>query len=138
MKHTVLQFSRYFIVGLLGSAIYAVIFACLNETVFPVDDVEISRRGVNYAIANGCAFICSSIFVFIQNRSWVFQSNNPSYGRQIVLFYLVAFIAWAIGTPIGAWLVTALGWDEYLALAVTISVSVFVNYVGRRYIVFGA
>lgn len=137
MKRLFFQFSRYFIVGLLGSAIYAVVFACLNETVFPVDNVQPSKRGLNYAFANGFAFICSSIFVFIQNRSWVFQSDNPSYGRQLVLFYLVALAAWAIGTPVGAGLVTALEWNEYLALTITISISVFVNYIGRRYIVFG-
>ena len=138
MKHLVLQFSRYVVVGLLGSAIYAVVFACLNETVFPVDDAQLSKRGLNYVVANGCAFICSSVFVFIQNRGWVFQSNASSYGRQLFMFYVVAFAAWAVGTPVGALLVTASRWNEYLALAVTVSISTFVNYIGRRYIVFRA
>lgn len=131
-----LQFSRYIIAGLLGSAVYAAVFALINEIAFSAAAASASAKAGAYLIANALAFAASSIVVFMQNRVWVFRNRNPLIGRQLALFYLVAFASWAASAPLGAWLVAARFWNEYLALAVTIGVSVVANFVGRRHFVF--
>jgi len=137
MKELSWQFFRYLVVGVAGTAIYAAIFALLNETVFSADDaLNEYTRGRNYIFSNSAAFLFSSIFVYMKNKSWVFEGGNRSRHGEIMLFYGVALLAYLIGTPAGTWLIAKHGWNEYFALVVTVGASVLVNFVGRKLLVF--
>lgn len=137
MKKLSLQFLRYIVVGASGTIIYAIIFGFLNETVLSVD-IQLSDfdRGVKYALANSIPFLVSSVFVYIANRNWVFTAGHHNRSKEIILFYVVAFVAFLIGTLTGALLVAEYNWNEYAALSVTIGASVLINFAGRKLIVF--
>lgn len=137
MKELPEQFVRYIIVGVFGTGLHAVVFALMNELVFGGTDQ--SDQGLSYVLANTVAFIASSVTVFIANRFWVFsvgKGTRKSVARELVLFYAIASVGWLLGTPLGAWLVSARDWNEYLALIVTLGASIGVNFTGRKYIVF--
>ncbi len=117
--------------------IYAAVFGALNETIFSADkSLDDGTRQLNYILANSAAFLASSVFVYLKNRSWVFTAGRHTQVKEVALFYSVALFAYAISTPTGAYLVTKYDWNEYLALMFTISTSVLVNFLGRRFFVF--
>lgn len=137
MKRLSLQFLRYIIVGASGTVIYAIIFGLLNETVLSAD-IQLSDfdRGLRYALANSIPFLVSSIFVYITNRNWVFTAGQHNRTKEIILFYVVASVAFLVGTSGGAFLVGEYNWNEYTALIITIGSSVLINFAGRKLIVF--
>lgn len=131
------QFLKYVVVGLAGTFIYAVVFSLLNETILMADESLVPReRSLNYLLSNSVAFLCSSIFVYIFNRNWVFIADKHSRFKEIILFYSVAFVAYLIGTPTGAYLISQYNWNEYYALGITVGASVLVNFIGRKMFVF--
>ena len=137
MKDLSWQFFRYLVVGVAGTLIYAAVFWLLNETVLSADkSLSEFERGRNYVLSNSVAFVFSSIFVYLKNRSWVFSAGPHTRTKEISLFYLVAFVAYLIGTPTGTWLIAQWGWNEYYALIVTVAASVLVNFIGRKLLVF--
>lgn len=127
------QFIRYGIIGAAGSIIYAIIFALLNETVLPASQ---SDPKINYYVVNGCAFLVSSVFVFFQNKRWVFSHDGHISFNQVFRFYLIAFIAWLIGTQMGVIAMDTGLSNEYGALIMTMGSSVMINFIGRRHFVF--
>ena len=137
IKKLSFQFFKYAVIGLAGTFIYTAVFSLLNETVLMADgSLEATERSLNYFLSNSVAFLCSSIFVYLFNRNWVFIADKHSRLKEIALFYLVAFVAYIIGTPAGAYLIAKYGWNEYYALGITIIASVLINFIGRKMFVF--
>lgn len=136
-KKLSVQFLKYALIGLAGTFIYAAVFSILNETILMADESLASReRSLNYFLSNTVAFLCSSIFVYLFNRNWVFIADRHTRLKEITLFYAVAFVAYIIGTPTGAYLISNYSWNEYYALGITIVASVMVNFIGRKMFVF--
>lgn len=136
-KKASIQFFKYAVIGLAGTSIYAAVFGLLNETILIADtSLEAGQRSLNYFLSNSVAFLCSSIFVYIFNRNWVFIADKHSRMKEISLFYVVGFVAYLIGTPTGAYLISRYNWNEYYALGITIIASVVVNFLGRKIFVF--
>ena len=137
MYRLFLQFMRYGIVGVLGLALYTFIFFALNETILPADAGEAAiSRGRNYFFSNSIAFVFSTILVYLLNRHWVFQPGRHSMRKEAALFVLISIIAHLIGTPTGSYLVAAYNWNEYWAFSITVTISVLLNFTGRKLFVF--
>lgn len=136
-KKISVQFLKYALIGFAGTFIYASVFSLLNETVLMADQsLAAGQRSLNYFLSNSVAFLCSSIFVYLFNRNWVFIADRHSRLKEIILFYAVAFVAYLIGTPAGAYLISQFNWNEYYALGITVVASVLVNFIGRKMFVF--
>ena len=137
IKNEVLRIMRYVVSGLAGTGTYALVFAGLNETILSAGaDIAGTTRGLNFFIANSLAFLASSILVYLLNRHWVFMPGRHSKTKEIILFYGVAIIAFLISTSIGTYFVNIVVLNEYIAGLVTIILSVGINFVGRRWLVF--
>ena len=83
------------------------------------------------------SLILSVLWNFTLNRKYTFCSANnvPIAMAKVALFYLVF-------TPLSTWWTAALtgeavGWNEYLVLALTMLVNFVTEYLYDRFIVFG-
>lgn len=84
-----------------------------------------------------CALVLSVLWNFTLNRKYTFRSagNVPRAMALVALFYLVF-------TPLSTWWTAvltsaAVGWNEYLVLALTMLVNFVTEYLYDRFIVFG-
>lgn len=81
------------------------------------------------------ALVLSVLWNFTLNRKFTFQSasNIPVAMAKVALFYLVF-------TPLSTWwtkVLTDIGWNEYLVLALTMLVNFVTEYLYQRFVVFG-
>ena len=83
------------------------------------------------------SLVLSVLWNFTLNRKYTFQSANnvPIAMMQVALFYLVF-------TPLSTWWTAvltgpAVGWNEYLVLALTMLVNFVTEYLYDRFVVFG-
>jgi putative flippase GtrA len=136
-SRTSVQFIKYGIAGAIATGIHFLIFAFLNETVLPADIHQNgSQRGWNFFWSFSIAFFLANIFGYFANRRWVFQAGRHSRFVEVGLFYVIAAIAFILGTPLGAWLVANFPLNEYLVYLIAALASVLVNFLGRKLIVF--
>lgn len=90
MNATLKQFSKYLVIGVLGTVLYAIVFAILNETIFVVSSENLANvNELNYILSNTVAFIITNIFVYIQNKKHVFRSGRHSKIKEMFLFYFI-------------------------------------------------
>ena len=136
-SRTSVQFIKYGIAGLIATGIHFLIFAILNETIFPADISQSGgRRGWNFFGSFSVAFFLANIFGYLANRHWVFQPGRHSRLVEIALFYVIAIVAYVLGAPLGAWLVATFPINEYLVYLVAALASILVNFLGRKLLVF--
>lgn len=81
------------------------------------------------------SLVLSVLWNFTLNRKFTFQSasNVPVAMTKVALFYLVF-------TPLSTWwtkVLTDVGWNEYLVLALTMVVNFVAEYLYQRFVVFG-
>lgn len=81
------------------------------------------------------ALVLSVLWNFTLNRKFTFCSANnvPVAMAKVAGFYLVF-------TPLSTWwtaVLTGMGWNEYLVLAMTMLVNFVTEYIFDRYVVFG-
>lgn len=81
------------------------------------------------------SLILSVLWNFTLNRKFTFHSasNVPIAMAKVALFYLVF-------TPLSTWwtkVLTDIGWNEYLVLAMTMIVNFVSEYLYQRFFVFG-
>jgi len=131
------QFIKYAVVGVAATGMHFLIFSLLNETVLPADvDQSGSRRGWNFFLSFSIAFLLANVVGYWANRRWVFQSGRHGRWVEIGLFYVVAFLAFGLGTPLGAYLVAKFPINEYAVYVIAVLTSVMVNFLGRKLLVF--
>ena len=136
-SHTPLQFMKYSLAGAVASGMFVSCFAILNETVLPADVSQpSSTRGWNFLFSNALAFTVATVVAYWANRAWVFQSGRHARLKEFTLFYLIASIAFAVGTPLGSVIVANYSISEYAVFVLVAVLSGMVNFLGRKYWVF--
>jgi putative flippase GtrA len=93
-------------------------------------------RAWNNQIANVLAFIFSNGFAYVTNALWVFKGGRHSRRREFVYFTIISLISLTIGSIGGPLMIALFGISDQMALINFILVSMVVNYLGRRYLVF--
>ncbi|KRM89012.1 GtrA family protein [Liquorilactobacillus vini] len=83
------------------------------------------------------ALVLSVIWNFTLNRRFTFKSNN-----NIPIAMLKVFFYYSIFTPVstigGNYLVTVLGWNDYLVTIINLLCNGITEYLYQRFFVFGA
>lgn len=135
--HPVLQFIKYGFVGGMATLIHAMLFTILNETFLPADLGQLAeQRGWNFFWSNTIAFCCANLVGYFANRKWVFRPGRHGRWKEFFLFYVVSILAFLLGTPLGGYLVATFTINEYFMYCIVVTISVFVNYFGRKYWIF--
>jgi len=131
------QFVKYGLAGVLATGVSFLTFTLLNETVLPADSGQPgASRGWNFLFSNGIAFLLANMVAYIANRAWVFQSGRHAQWREVLLFYLLAGIAFMAGTPLGSLIVSLYAINEYFVFVLVLALSIMVNFLGRKFWVF--
>ena len=115
----------YLFFGALTTAVSLGSFA-LFTLVIPCDEL----------IANIISWLLAVLFAFLTNRTWVFQSTDQSFGRQMLTFYLGRVSTLLVEEALILIFVKWLLWD---AMAVKIAAQIIVlilNYVISKLFVF--
>ena len=134
--HPFLQFVKYGVAGLVATVVSVGVFAGVTISWLPVTE---DANWLNYTYANALAFFFSCIAAYLLNVWFVFEPGRHSRGKEMFYFFGVAGIAFAVGTPLGQWMVNQFdlyGALRYVALSVTIVTSVMVDYACRKFFIF--
>jgi putative flippase GtrA len=105
----------------------------LHLNVVPVTDAIRTRNSI---VDNGVAFIFSNLVAYLLNIFWVFKSGRHHWLIEIGLFYLVSGTSAAIGTLLMGWLIYSRGTVTSLAFGANVIVSLLINFVLRKYVIF--
>jgi putative flippase GtrA len=149
--HPVVQFIKYGMAGGLATAVDVVLFYLLAWTVIPAlgqDDVVVRLLGIgvkvideatrsrNYLIIKCLTFLFSNLTAYLVNIAWVFKPGRHKLWVEVVLFYAVSIVSFALGTFCGWAMIAVFGFSTTFAYAANLVASVMINYVCRKYIVF--
>ena len=150
--HTPLvQFIKYAIAGGIATVVnIALFYACalkLMPAITPDDlvakllhvqvvPVLVAVRARNSIIDNGVAFLFSNLTAYLINIFWVFESGRHNRVYEILFFYLVSGISFALGSALMGFLIHHFGIMTTTAFGANIVVSLLINYVLRKYFIF--
>lgn len=134
--------SLKFVLFSISAGVIQVLTFTLLEEVLPLERwlsglVSGEVEPVVHSVANFVALVASVLWNFTLNRKFTFHSasNVPLAMLLVALFYVVF-------TPLSTWWTAvltgpAVGWNEYLVLALTMIVNFVTEYLYDRFIVFG-
>ncbi len=146
--HPLVQFLKYGIAGGFALLTDLVVFTLANLYLFPIGEagpaampdllhsLQSDPRVLNYLRCNLLAFVFSNLVAYVLNLKWVFRGGRHSRHLEITYFLLASFVAFLLGSLIGAFLLGALGWNEYLAKAGNVVGAVLINFLCRKYLIF--
>lgn len=149
--HPMGQFARYLLAGGLGTAIEIALFAVLAWRVFPalredewavrlfhltIEAISPAQRALNFAACISITFIVSNLAVYFINVCWVFVPGRHSRKKELLLFYGTALFAYLVGTALGSALIAWFGTTGTTAYVSLSAVSILINYVSRKFIIF--
>ncbi len=114
---------KFFLFSVSAGAIQTLSFTLMNE-VF----------AWNYWVCYLTALILSVLWNFTLNRKFTFHSANnvPVAMLKVAAFYLVF-------TPLSTWggqVLTEMGWNEYVVLALSMITNLVTEYFYQKYVVF--
>ena len=145
------QFIKYGIAGGISTVIHIGCFYLLAFKFLPAlnaDDViaGLLHRAVplvsdgirarNSMIDNTVAFLFSNLTAYIINITWVFESGRHHPVLEIFYFYLVSGISVVIGSALMGFLIHTFGVSTTHAFAANVVVSLLINFVVRKHLVF--
>lgn len=124
-KKELVRVVKFTLFSASAGIIQALAFALLHE-IF----------SLNYWVCYLTALILSVLWNFTLNRKITFHSANnvPIAMLKVAAYYLVF-------TPLSTWggdALTALGWNEYLVLAISMLTNFVTEFLYDRFVVFGA
>lgn len=124
-KKEFLRAVKFTLFSASAGIIQAIVFALLNELLH-----------LDYWVSYLTALILSVLWNFTLNRKITFQSaNNIPIAMLKVAAYYIVF------TPLSTWggdALTAIGWNEYLVLAISMITNFVTEFLYQRFFVFGA
>jgi len=129
------QFLKYVAAGCVAAGTHYLLFFVITHFWLPVTEAT----PWNFTIANCIGFVFSGTVAYLANIRWVFKPGRHSRVREISLFFGVALVAFAIGTPLGQYLVNRFDLVDgyrHIAQLATMSTSVLVNYACRKFFIF--
>lgn len=147
----VVQFLKYGVAGGLATLVHVVLFFFIAWKVFPalqetdhivlllglsLAKVDLAERSINSMLSNGIAFMISNMIAYILNILWVFQSGKNSRFVEMVLFYLVSGLSVLTGTGIIGFLIRYCNLETTFAFSINVCVSLSINYIIRKHIIF--
>ena len=151
-QHTPLvQFIKYAIAGGLATGVHIFIFYTCALVLLPalslqdpvikllhLRPLELSDaiRARNSMFDNGIAFIFSNLTAYVINIFWVFESGRHNRVLEILMFYAVSGISLVIGSVLMGWLIHHCGMLTTLAFGANIVMSLLINFVLRKCLIF--
>lgn len=147
----VVQFIKYAVAGGIATAVHIVVFYCLATWAFPalgqndvvasllhlhVTPVTDAIRARNSVIDNGITFFFSNMVAYLINIFWVFESGRHNRVLEIAFFYMVSGISTVIGTLLMGFLIKQFGIMTTIAFGANALVSLMINYVLRKKLIF--
>lgn len=135
------QFAKYLLIGAASALVHLGLFALFSHTWFPAHDYlggealspEIRER--NAILANLAAFGPTVMVNYAGNVLFVFTSGRHSRCREICLFVLISFLAFAAGL-LGGPLLISRGLNPWIAQIGLMGTSAIVNFACRKFLVF--
>ena len=151
-QHTPLvQFIKYAIAGGIATGVHICLFYVCALLLLPAlsqHDPVIRLLGLHpvglsdairarYSMFdNGIAFIFSNLTAYLINVIWVFKSGRHNRVLEVLMFYAVSGISLVIGSSLMGVLIQKWGIMTTLAFGANIVVSLMINYVLRKYVIF--
>ncbi len=133
------NFFRYASASGLSTVLDIAVFTALDKWILPLTGLDPRLRvlwGISLAvlIANGTARVCSSVFNYKVNKSFVFhtKSSRGSFGRYVLLAVAVLIVSSTLISSINSWL----GWDKTVLKIFVDTFLFFINYRLQRSWVF--
>ena len=105
----------------------------LHLNITPVTDAVRARNSV---IDNVVAFVFSNLTAYLINIAWVFKSGRHHRVLEIGYFYLVSGASTFIGSSLMGFLIHRYGVTTTLAFGSNVLVSLMINFVLRKYVIF--
>ena len=145
------QFIKYGIAGAVATLIHVILFYFLALQVMPalnrkdvlagllhlrVVPVSDAVRARNSMIDNVAAFMFSNLTAYLINIAWVFKPGRHHPVLEIGYFYLVSGASTLIGSVLMGWLIHHYGTTTTLAFGANVLVSLMINFVLRKYLIF--
>ena len=145
------QFIKYAIAGGIATAVHVSLFYFCAVKLLPalnqhdalagwlhlhVATVSDAVRARNSAIDNVIAFMFSNLTAYLINIVWVFESGRHNRWVEIAFFYAVSGISTAIGSALIWFLIHQFGITTTVAFGVSVLVSLLINFVLRKFLIF--
>lgn len=150
--HTPLvQFIKYGLAGTVSTGVHIACFYIMALKFLPalsshdviagwlhltVPEVSNVLRARNSMIDNTVAFLFSNLTAYIINILWVFEPGRHHRVLEFFYFYLVSGVSVVVGSLLMGMLITSFGITTTHAFAVNVIVSLLINYVLRKHLVF--
>ena len=146
-----IQFVKYAIAGAIATAVHITTFYILAVHVLPAlepDDIVIKAlrisvvdltdalRARNAMIDNAIAFVISNLIAYLCNILWVFESGRHHRVIEIGMFYLVSGASIIIGSILMGMLINYFSLSTTVAFVAIMIVSVLINYILRKKVIF--
>ena len=132
------QIIRYGVVGVSATLIDVAIFAGLSQWVWPAIDQELGNqlRADRSTINSAIAFFIANIYTYIINHKFVFVPGRHRPSVEFFIFVGVSALSLLLGLWAMRYLINVYSVPTYSAKGVAIAVSILINYVCRRFLVF--
>jgi len=116
----IIRIVRFSIVGVINTLVFASIFYAMYRF-----------AKIHYLISTTSAYALATINSFLINRTWTFDSRANSK-KKFVKFVLINVLSAGINSLLMYLFVDKVGFNVLLSQAVTILVTMCVNYIGNR------
>ena len=124
-KKELIRSLKFLLFSISAGAIQILSFTLLNELLH-----------LPYWVSYLIALVLSVIWNFTLNRRFTFRAaNNVPVAMLKVAAYYAVFTP--LSTALEHWLTAGLGWNEYLATGVNMSLNFITEFLYQRYFVFG-
>ncbi len=145
------QFIKYAIAGAIATVVNIGLFYCCalklmpaltpNDPVAKLLHVQVvlvsdAVRTRNSIIDNSVAFLLANLTAYLINIYWVFESGRHNRFYEILYFYLVSGISFALGSALMGFLIYHFGLMTTIAFGANAVVSLLINYALRKYFIF--
>ena len=145
------QFIKYAIAGAIATAVHVSLFYFCALKVLPalnqhdvlagllhlcVATVSDAIRARNSVIDNVIAFVFSNLTAYLINIVWVFESGRHNRVVEIGFFYLVSGVSTFIGSALMGFLIGRFGVMTTVAFGANVVVSLLINFVLRKFLIF--
>jgi len=131
------QFTKYLVIG--GLSVFVFLGSCLLFRWAAIHllgaSYETSRLFWNLCEITA-GFIPTNAFTYSTNRRWVFVAGKHAPQKEFVLFTAAAAFSFAAGQLAAWYLITYCSVSDLLVKLGVIVISIFVNFVFRKLIVF--
>ncbi len=121
---------RYLIIGILTTLVSLLVYYGLTLTILDPNNAILLQ------IANVISWVCSVLFAYFTNRSFVFKSKNPKKLKELCTFFMTRVSTLLCDMAIMFIFVSALGWNDKIIKIISQIVVIIGNYVLSKLFVF--